>query len=89
VFIVHLAGFSDDQAYRVMDLLLDGLGETASEVFSSVAHLLNQNIVNVDATSTDWEVEAALTSWPRPCLRRRRRRDRQPGRVRVAAVRAF
>jgi hypothetical protein len=65
-FIVHLAGFSDDQAYRAMDFLLDALGEIASGVFSSVAHLLNQNIVFVDATSTDWEVEVGLTSWPRP-----------------------
>ena len=89
MFIGHLAEFSDDQAYRAMYFLLDALGEIASGVFSSVAHLLNQNIVDVDATSTDWEVEVALTSWPRPCLRRRRRRDRQPGRVRVAAVRAF
>jgi hypothetical protein len=62
VFIVHLAGFSEDQAYRVMDPLLDALGEIASEVFSSVAHLLNPRSghrVRGDTTSTCWEVEVA------------------------------
>ncbi|MGB8254908.1 MAG: IS1634 family transposase, partial [Pseudonocardiaceae bacterium] len=61
VFIEHLAAFSDDQAYRAMDFLLDALGEIASEVFTSVAHLLNLDcdIVFVDTTSTYWEVEVA------------------------------
>lgn len=34
-------GFSDDEAYRGMDFLLDALPEIASEIFASVAHLLN------------------------------------------------
>ena len=59
VFIEGLAGFSDDQAYRSMDFLLDALEEIAAEVFSSVAHLLNLDLdlVFVDTTSTYWEVE--------------------------------
>jgi hypothetical protein len=54
VFIEHLSSFSDDQAYRAMDFLLDALGEIAGEVFGSVAHLLNLegDIVFVDTTST-------------------------------------
>ena len=54
-------GFTDDQAYRAMDFLLDALGEIAGEVFSSVAHLLNLDldIVFVDTTSTYWETETA------------------------------
>jgi len=61
VFIEHLAAFSDDQAYRAMDFLLDALGEIAGEVFTSVAHLLNLDldIVFVDTTSTYWEVDVA------------------------------
>ena len=60
VVIEHLAGLSDDQAYRAMDFLLDALEEIAAEVFASVAHLLNLDldIVFVDTTSTSWEVEA-------------------------------
>jgi hypothetical protein len=59
VFIEGLAGFSDDQAYRAMDFLLDALGEIAAEVFGSVAHLLNLDcdIVFVDTTSTYWELD--------------------------------
>jgi hypothetical protein len=54
-------GFTDDQAYRAMDFLLDALGEIAAEIFSSVAHLLNLDldIVFVNTTSTYWEVETA------------------------------
>jgi hypothetical protein len=61
VAIEGLAGFSDDQAYRAMDFLLDALPEIAGEVFTSVAHLLNLDldIVFVDTTSTYWEVEVA------------------------------
>jgi Transposase DDE domain len=61
VVIEGLAGFSDDQAYRAMDFLLDALNEIAAEVFASVAHLLNLDldIVFVDTTSTYWEVEVA------------------------------
>ena len=53
--------FSDDQAYRAMDFLLDALEEIASEIFSAVAHLLNLDldIVFVDTTSTYWETETA------------------------------
>ncbi len=59
VVIEHLSGFSDDQAYRAMDFLLDALSEIAAEIFSSVAHLLNLDldIVFVDTTSTYWETE--------------------------------
>jgi hypothetical protein len=61
VAIEDCAGFSDDQAYRAMDFLLDALDEIAAEVFGSVAHLLNLDldIVFVDTTSTYWETETA------------------------------
>lgn len=61
VAIQGCPGFTDDQAYRAMDFLLDALGEIAGEVFSSVAHLLNLDldIVFVDTTSTYWETENA------------------------------
>ena len=60
VAIDHCPGFSDDQAYRGMDFLLEALPEIASEIFSSVAHLLNLDLdlVFVDTTSTYWESEA-------------------------------
>jgi hypothetical protein len=63
VAIDGLAGFSDDQAYRAMDFLLDALEEIAGGIFGSVAHLLNLDldIVFVDTTSTYWEVECADT----------------------------
>ncbi len=46
-----LTGFTDDQAYRAMDFLLDALPEIAAEIFGSVAHLLNLDldIVFVDS----------------------------------------
>jgi hypothetical protein len=61
VAIEGCAGFSDDAAYRGMDFLLDALGEIASEIFTSVATLLNLDIdlVFVDTTSTYWEVDGA------------------------------
>ena len=61
VAIEGCAGFDSDAAYAGMDFLLDALEEIASEVFSSVAHLLNLDcdIVFVDTTSTYWEVEVA------------------------------
>jgi hypothetical protein len=62
VFIEDCPGFSDDAAYRAMDFLLDALGEIASEIFWSVAHLLDLDvdIVFVDTTSTYWELEVAV-----------------------------
>jgi hypothetical protein len=59
VAIDGLAGFTDDQAYRAMDFLLDALEEIASEIFGSVAHLLNLDldIVFVDTTSTYFELD--------------------------------
>lgn len=59
VVIDALTGFSDDQAYRAMDFLLEALEEIAGEIFSSVAHLLNLDLdlVFVDTTSTYWETE--------------------------------
>src|SRR3954463_14636859 len=59
VAIEGCAGFTDDAAYAAMDFLLDALGEIASEVFASVAHLLNLDldIVFVDTTSTYFETE--------------------------------
>ena len=59
VVIAGCAGFSDDAAYRVMDFLLEALGEIAAQIFDSVAHLLNLDvdIVFVDTTSTYWEVD--------------------------------
>jgi hypothetical protein len=63
VAIDGLTGFSDDQAYRAMDFLLDALDEIAAGIFSSVAHLLDLDldIVFVDTTSTYWELECADT----------------------------
>jgi len=59
VVVDGLTGFTDDQAYRAMDFLLDALDGIAGEVFASVAHLLNLDldIVFVDTTSTYWEVD--------------------------------
>lgn len=59
VVIEDLAGFSDDQAYRSMDFLLDALEDIAAEVFTQVATLLNLDldIVFVDTTSTYFETE--------------------------------
>ena len=61
VVIEGCAGFTDDAAYRAMDFLLAALGEIASEIFASVAHLLNLDldIVFVDTTSTYWDIEVA------------------------------
>lgn len=61
VAIEGCPGFSDDAAYRAMDFLLDALGEIASEIFASVATLLNLDLdlVFVDTTSTYWEVDVA------------------------------
>ena len=61
VVIEGLTGFTDDQAYRGMDFLLDALEEIAGEIFGSLAHLLNLDldIVFVDTTSTYWEVDTA------------------------------
>lgn len=51
--------FTDDQAYRAMDFLLQALPEMASEIFGSVAPLLNLDldILFVDTMSTYWEVD--------------------------------
>ena len=61
VAVADCPGFCDDAAYRVMDFLLDALGEIAARIFDSVAHLLNLDvdIVFVDSTSTYWEVDGA------------------------------
>ena len=61
VAIDGCAGFTDDAAYRGMDFLLDVLGEIASEIFASVATLLNLDLdlVFVDTTSTYWQVDGA------------------------------
>jgi hypothetical protein len=61
VFLEGCPAFSDDAAYAAMDFLLDALDEVASEVFWSVAHLLDLDvdIVFVDSTSTYWELEVA------------------------------
>jgi hypothetical protein len=61
VAIDGCSGFSDDAAYRGMDFLLDTLDEIASEIFVSVATLLNLDLdlVFVDTTSTYWEVDGA------------------------------
>jgi hypothetical protein len=59
VAIEGVTGFSDDQAYRSMDFLLDALEEIAAEVFAQVATLLNLDldIVFVDTISTYFETE--------------------------------
>jgi len=61
VAIQGCAGFSEDAAYAAMDFLLEALPEIASEIFGSVAHLLNLDldIIFVDTTSTYWEVDGA------------------------------
>ncbi len=61
VAINGLTSFTDDQAYRAMDFLLEALPEIASEVFGSVAHLLNLDLdrIFVDTTSTYWELDIA------------------------------
>ena len=61
VFLEGCPGFSDDAAYGAMDFLLEALDEVASEIFWSVAQLLNLDagIVFVDTTSTYWEMEVA------------------------------
>jgi hypothetical protein len=60
VAIDRCSGFSDDQAYRGMDFLLEALTDIAAEIFGSVAHLLNLDldIVFVDTTSTYWQTES-------------------------------
>jgi hypothetical protein len=67
VAIEGCAGFTDDQAYRGMDFLLAALDEIASEVFASVAHLLN---LDLDIVFVDEHVLGG----------RRRRPGRRPGR---------
>jgi hypothetical protein len=59
VAVEGLSAFTDDQAYRAMDFLLDALDDIAGEVFASVAHLLNLDldIVFVDTTSTYFEFD--------------------------------
>jgi len=61
VAIEGLMGFTDDEAYRAMDFLLDALEEIAGEIFGSVAHLLNLDldIIFVDTTSTYFELDVA------------------------------
>jgi hypothetical protein len=61
VAIEGCPGFSEDAAYAAMDFLLGAPDEIASEIFASVAHLLNLDveIIFVDTTSTYWEVEVA------------------------------
>jgi len=61
VAIEGLTGFTDDQAYRTMDFLLEALEEIAGEIFGSVAHLLNLDldIIFVDTTSTYFELDVA------------------------------
>ncbi len=61
IAIGGVAGFTDDQAYRAMDFMLDALGEIAGEIFGSVAHLLNLDLdlIFVDTTSTYWDVDVA------------------------------
>jgi hypothetical protein len=61
VFLEGCPAFSDDAAYAAMDFLLDALDEVASEIFWSVAHLLDLDvdIVFVDSTSTYWELQMA------------------------------
>ena len=61
VFLEGCPAFSGDAAYAAMDFLLDALDEVASEIFWSVAHLLDLDvdIVFVDSTSTYWELEVA------------------------------
>ena len=61
VFLEGCPAFSDDAAYAAMDFLLDALDEVASEIFWSVAHLLDLDvdIVFAGSTSTYWELEVA------------------------------
>jgi hypothetical protein len=61
VAIEGLTGLTDDQAYRAMDFLLEGLDEIAAEIFSAVAHLLN-----LDLDIVFVETPPAPTGRPRP-----------------------
>ena len=67
VAIGGLAGFSDDQAYRAMDFLLEALNEIAAEIFSSIAHLLNLDldIVFVDSPANGTLVRPSVPENPR------------------------
>jgi hypothetical protein len=64
VVIEGCVGFTDDAAYRAMDFLLAALGEIASEIFASVAHLLNLDldIVFVDSPANRASGSAAAGS---------------------------
>jgi hypothetical protein len=71
VFIEGLPAFSDDQAYRAMDFLLDALGEIAAEVFASVAHLLNLDCDIVSSTPPPpTGSSTSPTNSPTPCARK-------------------
>ena len=61
VFLEGCPAFSEDAAYAAMDFLLDALDEVASEIFWSVAHLLDLDvdIVFVDTTPACWELDVA------------------------------
>lgn len=64
VVIEDLAGFSDDDAYRAMDFLLEALEEISEQIFSSVAHLLNLDVEIVFIDSPANPPEGALAVLP-------------------------
>ncbi|HEY5186910.1 MAG TPA: hypothetical protein VIM19_18880 [Actinomycetes bacterium] len=70
VAIDGLTAFTDDQAYRAMDFLLDALDEIAAEIFNSVAHLLNLDLDIVfetpPAPTGSWMSPMSSSTWPRP-----------------------
>ena len=90
VAVEGCAGFSEDAAYAAMDFLLAALDEIASQIFCSVAHLLNLDldIVFADTTSTYWECEVAA-ELAETARRGRRRRGEPAGGDRHPAVRAL
>ena len=58
VAVEGCAGFSEDAAYAAMDFLLAALDEIASQIFGSVAHLLNLDLDIVFAGGVDGFVVA-------------------------------
>ncbi len=79
--------FSEDDAYRAMDALLQCEGELALEVYSAVATLLSLEVdlIFFDTTSTYFETEDEDPSTPeRPGFRRfGHSKDRRPDRPQV------
>ena len=62
VAVEGCAGFSEDAACAAMDFLLGALGGIASQIFSSVAHLLNLDL-DIVFVDTDLHLLGARRRW--------------------------